>query len=86
MQYWLKKEFEEKFARDSQKETEEERQSTSSLFSSRQILNRSIKKAERLLPLSPQKKVELRLPQIYHVHPADAHFGQFSKINFPNKC
>ena len=56
MQYWLKKEFAEKFARDSQKETEEERQSTSSLFSSRQILNRSIKKAERLLPLSPQKK------------------------------
>ena len=25
------------------------------------------------------------LPQIYCVHPTDAHFGRFSKINFSNK-
>ena len=52
----LKKKLAEQFACDSRKETEEERPSTSSSFSSKQILNRSIKKAERLLPLSPRKK------------------------------
>ena len=55
----MKKKLAEQFAYDSQKETEEERPSTSPSFSSKQILNRSIKKAERLLPLSPRKKVEV---------------------------
>ena len=55
----LKNKLAEQFACDSRKETEEERPSTSSSFSSKQILNRSIKKAERLLPLSPRKKVEV---------------------------
>ena len=55
-EYLLKKKLAEQFACDSQKETEEERPSTSSSFSSKQILNRSIKKTERSLPLSPRKK------------------------------
>ena len=55
----LKKRLAEQFACDGRKETEEERPSTSSSFSSKQILNRSIKKAERSLPLSPRKKVEV---------------------------
>ena len=52
-EYRLKKNLAEQFAFDSQKETEEERPSTSSSFSSKQILNRSLKKVERSLPLSP---------------------------------
>ena len=54
-----KKKLAGQFACDSQKETEEERPSTSSSFSSKQVLNRSIKKAERSLPLSPRKEVEV---------------------------
>ena len=49
--YRLKKKLAKQFASDCQKETEEERPSTSSPFSSKYILNRSIKKEERLLRL-----------------------------------
>ena len=55
----MKKKLAGQFACDSQKETEEERPSTSSSFSSKQVLNRSIKKAERSLPLSPRKEAEV---------------------------
>ena len=55
----MKKKLAEQFACDSQKETKEERPSTSSSFSSKQILNRSIKKAKRSLLLRPRKKLEV---------------------------
>ena len=58
-EYRSKKKLAEQFACDSQKETEEKRPSTSSSFSSKQILIRSIKNAERSLPVSPRKKVEV---------------------------
>ena len=45
-EYRLKKKLVEKFACDSQKETEEEQPSTLSSFSSKQILNWSTRKAE----------------------------------------
>ena len=54
-----KKKLAEQVACDSHKETEKERPSTSSSFSSKQILNRSIKKAERSLPFSPRRKAEV---------------------------
>ena len=53
-QYRLKKKLSEQFALETQ-----ERPSTLSPFSSKQILNRSIKKAERSLPLNPRKEVEV---------------------------
>ena len=53
-QYRLKKKLAEQFALETQ-----ERPSTLSSFSSKQILNRSIKKAERSLPLNPRKEVEV---------------------------
>ena len=55
----MKKKLAEQFPCDRREETEEERLSTSSLFSSKQILNQSIKKAEKLLPLIPRKKLEV---------------------------
>ena len=58
-EYRLRKKLTEQFACDSQKETEEDRPSTSSPFSSKQMLNRSIKQVERSLPLSPRKTVEV---------------------------
>ena len=53
-EYRLKKKLAEQFACDSQKETEEEWPSTLSSFSLKQILNQSMKKAERS-PSQPTK-------------------------------
>ena len=68
-EYPLKKKLAELFACNSLKETEEEQASTSSSFSSKQILNRSIKKAERLLPLLhlSQFSIYLNVPKLLRV-------------------
>ena len=68
-EYRLKKKLAELFACNSLKETEEEQASTSSSFSSKQILNRSIKKAERLLPLLhlSQFSIYLNVPKLLRV-------------------
>ena len=55
----LKKKLAKESTLDSQKEAEKERPCPSSSFSLKQILTRSINKAERLLKLSPRKKVKV---------------------------
>ena len=39
-----------------------------------------------LISMEDKNKWNILITSIYRVHPTDAHFGQFSKSNFLNKC
>ena len=40
----------------------------------------------RLISIEYKNKRNILIASIYRWHPTDPHFGQFPKINFPNKC
>ena len=58
MEYRLKKKLVDQAIFNNETQPDKQKPSTSSSFSSKQILNRSVKKAERSHPQSPRKKLE----------------------------